>query len=422
MRRTGVRVAGAAVVVALAAAGARAQPAVSLPAAVETAVARHPAVAAARQALEAARARLDQVRAGRALQVAVVVQSAYGTTAVAPGAPAWTTTGEVQASVDLVNLLARYQVEQAEATVRAAEAALAQARQDTALAAAQAYFAVLRAQAVVTAREAAVARADAQVRQAEAQVRAGVAARADVLQAQAALAAAQVDLIAARNQVETALAELRSALGLPLTEPLDVAPGQPVPVPVLSREEALARSADRPDVRRAAFDVDAARAALALAEVQAGPVLRVAATSAADVLTGGPVTWQVAATVSYPVLDGGRAQAAVAEARANLAAAQARLAQVRQAAQLEALTAWVALADARARVDAARASEAAAAEALRAAEGRYQAGVGTIVEVLTARAALQSAVLARIQAEFDVQAAAVRLRYAVGQPVVGGER
>jgi outer membrane protein TolC len=405
--------------VAVAVAEAQAQPAVALRDAVEMALAHHPAVTAAQQALDAARARLAQVRAGLGPQVVIAVESAYGTVA-APAAPAWTTTGEVRASVDLVNPLTRHQVAQAEAAVRVAEAALAAARQDAALAAAQAYFAVLRAQAVVTAREAAVERAEAAVRQAEAQVQAGLAARADVLQAQAALAAAQVDLIAARNQVETALAQLRFAVGVPLTDPLGVLPGDPVPPPVFSREEALARSADRPDVRRAAFDVDAARAALALAEVEASAHLRVAATSSADVLNAGPLTWQLSATVTYPILDGGRAQAAVAEARANLAAAQARLVQARQAAELDALTAWVALADARARVEAARASEAAAAEALRAAEGRYQAGVGTIVEVLTARAALQSAVLARIQAEFDVQAAAVRLRYAVGQPVVGG--
>lgn len=419
MRRMAVRATAAAAVVALAAAGASAQPALSLPAAVEMALARDPGVAAAQQAVDAARARLAQVRAGTALQVTVVVESGYGTTAAAPGAPAWTTTGEVRASLDLVNPVVRHQLEQAEAAVRSAEASAEVARRAAALAAAQAYFAVLRAQAVVTAREAAVERARAQVRQAEAQVEAGVAARADVLQAQAALAAAQVDLLAARNQVETALAQLRSALGLSVLEPLAVLPDAAVPVPLVGRDEAVALSARRPEVRRAASDVDAARAALALAEAQARPTLSVAAATSADLLNAGPLTWRVAAAITYPVVDGGRAQAAVAEARAQLAAAELRLVQARRTAELEALTAWVALADARARVEAARTSEAAATEALRAAEGRYQAGVGTIVEVLAARAAFQSAVLARLQAEYDVQEAAVRLRHATGQPVVG---
>ncbi|TMJ10104.1 MAG: TolC family protein, partial [Bacillati bacterium ANGP1] len=117
---------------------------------------------------------------------------------------------------------------------------------------------------------------------------------------------------------------------------------------------------------------------------------------------------------------GGLARAAVAAARANLANAQAKEALTLQTAQVDALTAWVSLQDAMARVDATRASEAAATEALRAAEGRYQAGAGTIVEVLTARTALQSASLSRIQAEFDVQSAVLQLRYSIGRPVVGG--
>ena len=100
--------------------------------------------------------------------------------------------------------------------------------------------------------------------------------------------------------------------------------------------------------------------------------------------------------------------------------ARAKEALALQTAQVDALTAWVSLQDAMARVDATRASEAAATEALRAAEGRYQAGAGTIVEVLTARTALQSASLSRIQAEFDVQSAVLQLRYSIGRPVVGG--
>ena len=47
---------------------------------------------------------------------------------------------------------------------------------------------------------------------------------------------------------------------------------------------------------------------------------------------------------------------------------------------------------------------------------------GTIVEVLIARAAAESATLSRIQAEFDAQSASLRLRYVVGQPVIEGDQ
>ena len=263
-----------------------------------------------------------------------------------------------------------------------------------------------------------------EVRQAEAQVRAGIAARADVLQAQAARAAAQVDLIAARNQVETSFTGLRASMGLRLTDSVSVAAPAAPPVLAQSREQALAGASDRPEVVRAHADVAAAQAGLALAEVQAGPLLAVTTSSAYDVWKDPPTTnavvWSIGATVTYSLFDGGLARAAVAAARANLANAQAKETLALQTAQVDALTAWVSLQDAMARVDATRASEAAATEALRAAEGRYQAGAGTIVEVLTARTALQSASLSRIQAEFDVQSAVLQLRYSIGRPVVGG--
>ncbi len=404
---------------------AQAQAPVTLTGAVESALSQHPSVTAAQQALVAAQARLAQAQAGRNIQVALTAESSYGNTANIPpgGAGTTTTSATVSASLALINQQVHYQVKQAEAAVASAGAALAQARQDVALAAAQAYFSVLQAQAVVATREAAVAQADAQVRQADARVRAGVAARADVLQAQASLAAAQVELIAARNQVETTLAQLRAAMGRPLTDAAAVAPPPAPQIVPLSREQAIAGASDRPEVVRSQADIAAAQAALALAEVQARPLLTVATASSLDVLKDPKdVVWSIGATVTYDLIDGGRAQAAVAEARANVAAAQAKQAQALQSAQVDAFTAWVSLQDAQARVVAARASETAAAEALRAAEGRYQAGVGTIVEVLAARAASQSAGLSRIQAEFDVQTAVLRLRYAVGRPVVGGDR
>ncbi len=410
---------------AITVAWAQAPAPITLQAAVESALAQHPSVAAAQQALVAALARLAQARAGRNLQLAVTGETAYGNADNIPvGGPSTTTTSvTVAASVELVNLQTHYLIKEAEAGVASAEAALVKARQDAALAAGQAYFAVLEAREVVAARETAVAQAEAQVREAAARVRAGVAARADALQAQASLAAAQVDLIAARNQVETTLAQLRAAIGRPLTGSIDVAPPPPPPAVPVSREQALAAAADRPEVVRARADIAAAQAALALAEVQARPLFSVGTSSSVDVLKDPKeVIWSVGATVTLSLLDGGQAQAAVAEARADLAAAVAREAQALQTAQVDALTAWVALQDALARVTATRASEAAASEALRAAEGRYQAGVGTIVEVLTARTAFQTASLSRIQAEFDVQTAALQVRHALGRPVIGGDR
>lgn len=405
---------------------ASAQARVTLRGAVDTALTQHPSVAAAQQALVAAQARLVEAQAPQNIQITLTAQSSYGNASTIPsGGPATNTNGvPVAASMSLIDRQVYYTVKQAEAAVASLAASYAQARQDVALAAAQAYFSVLQAQAVVAAREAAVARAEAQVRQSAAQVRAGVAARADVLQAQATLAAAQVDLIAARNQVETARTQLQAAMGRPLTESVVVAPPTAPSVGPQSRDQVVAGAPHRPEVVRSQADVAGAEAALSLAQVRADPLFTMTAASSVDVLKDPTrqVVWTVGASVTYYLSDGGRAQATVAEARANLAAAQARQTQALQAAQVDAISAWISLQDAQARVVAGRASETSAAEALRAAEGRYQAGVGTIVEVLIARATAESAILSRIQAEFDAQSAALRLRYVVGQPVIEGNQ
>src|SRR5438132_3085180 len=345
-------------VVATSAGPADAQVPVTLQAAVSSALSQHPSVAVAQQALAVAQANLAEARAGRNIQLALVAGTSYGnssdTTTVVPTATS--SSVKVSASLELLNLQARYQIRQAEAAVSSAEASLVQARQSAALTAAQAYFSVLRAQAVVTTRQAAVAQAEAQVRQAEAQVRAGIAARADVLQAQAARAAAQVDLITARNQVETSFTGLRASMGLRLTDSVSVAAPAAPPVLAQSREQALAGASDRPEVVKAHADVAAAQAGLALAEVQAGPLLAVTTSSAYDVWKDPPTTnavvWSIGATVTYSLFDGGLARAAVAAARANLANAQAKETLALQTAQVDALTAWVSLQDAMARDDA----------------------------------------------------------------------
>lgn len=404
---------------------ASAQAPVTLRGAVDTALTQHPSVAAAQQALVAAQARLVEAQAAQNIQITLTAQSSYGNASTIPsGGPPTNTNGvPVAASMSLIDRQVYYTVKQAEAAVASLAASYTQARQDVALAAAQAYFSVLQAQAVVAAREAAVARAEAQVRQSAAQVRAGVAARADVLQAQATLAAAQVDLIAARNQVETARTQLQAAMGGPLTESVVVVPPTAPRVGPQSRDQVVAGAPHRPEVVRSQADVAGAEAALSLAQVRADPLFTMTAASSVDVLKDPTrqVVWTVGATVTYYLSDGGRAQATVAEARANLATAQAKQTQALQSAQVDAISAWISLQDAQARVVAGRASETAAAEALRAAEGRYQAGVGTIVEVLIARATAESAILSRIQAEFDAQSAALRLRYVVGQPVIEGD-
>jgi len=406
-------------------AGAQTQQTLTLEAAMTSAVDRHPSVVAASRAVQAAEARLVQARAGTSPQINVTGRAAVGTL----GSTGTPTGGETASShnVALGATLPLYdggisaqQVAQAQAGLDAARASLLVARQDAALTAAQSYFQVLRAQRTVEVREAAVQTAQAQVRQAEAFFRAGTAAQADVIRARAAAASAEAELVTARGQVETTIASLRSAMALPVGQPVTVAdPAVPAVLAIAAVDASTEAVRQRPEVQRAEADVRSAEAAVRLARIRAGTQVNVSANGSVQVTPDpGQTGWSVAATVSHPLFDGGRSKAAVQEATANLEAAGARREAAVLQIQTQAYQAAVGVASASARVEATRVSAEASQEALRVTEGRYQAGVGTLVEVLDAQSSAAQARVAAVQALYDLHLAVVSLQHALGRPLV----
>jgi len=404
---------------------AQAPPAVTLESAMGAAVDRHPTVMAAVEAVRAAEARVAAARAGTGVALSATARAAVGTVS-SGGVP---TGGDAAASHD-VSVGATYalydggirtlQIVQAQATLEAAEASLAAARQDIALAAGQAYFTVLRSLRTVEVREAALRFARGQVEQAEALVRAGTGARADVIRAQATAATAEAELVAARGQVEIAMVQLRSSIALPVAQPVAVAaPAPPAAVAVAPSDAAAQAARARPEVQRIDADVRNAEAALRIAELQAGLLVTVSANGVVQVSPNpGRVGWSLGANASFPILDGGAARAEVAAARATLAAARARREATLLQVQTQAYQAAATARDTPARIDALRVSLAAAEEALRVAEGRYRAGVGTLLDVLDAQTLATQARINAVQALYDLHLAVVTLQYAQGQPLV----
>jgi outer membrane protein len=399
---------------------------------VSTALSKNPQVNAAREAVVAAEQRVIQAGAGTLPTVSAVGSTSYGTTTQF-GPP--TSDPRSSSSVAITGTLPVYDngrtkitVDQAQANLAAARATLQQTSQDIALSAASAFFNVLKAQQVATVRAAQLEKAEGQLRQSEAQVRAGTAAEADVLQARAQAAQAQVDLLAARSQIDITKATLRSVLAMEVFSPLEVQDPTALAQTAISISADAAvkeAEADRPEIAKAIADVQSTTAALALAYAGSGLQVNVGLNGTYTILSTTPgssnsVCWAVTATLTFPVLDGGRAEAAVKEAQANLRAAEAKAESVRLTIRQDAYQAYLAAVQARANLVATEAAQVAAAAALQAAEGRYRAGVGTIVEVTTARATAAQAEVNAITARYDQQAALATLRHALGRGIVGG--
>jgi len=383
---------------------------------------RNPTIAVARQAVLVAEANIAVARSGRGPTVSAtgsVGQSGGGTTTSTSG---FSSSAGISTSYVIYDAgQTAVAVRQAEANLRSTRLALEVARQDVAQTVGLGFVSVLRADRAVAQREQVVRQNQELVRVAEGQFRAGVVARADVVRAQAGLAVAEGELIAARNGVDQARASLNTAIGFAPTAPLVVAAAPPVVPQVRVAAADLAGLVEqRAEVRRAQVDVEAAEAALALA--QAGNGLRVTLNGGVTQgLTGtGTTTYSVTSTISLPVSDAGRLQANVAAATANLTAARARVESARLTAQQQAVAALLSILNARARITSARAGLAFAQESLRLAQGRFAAGAGPLLEVTDAQTVLVQAEVALATAEYDEAAGIISLRYALGRSVTDG--
>jgi outer membrane protein TolC len=383
---------------------------------------RNPAVVAARQAVQAADASIALARSGRGptLTASGSVGTSGGGTGTGSNQGFGTSASIGGSYVIYDGGQIQYAVRQAEANARAARLSLEITRQDVAQTVALAYVSVLRAARAVQQREQVVVQNRELVRLAEGQFRAGVVARADVVRAQAGLAAAEGDLIAAQNAVDQAYASLNQSVGSSPLTPIAVAGAPPTPRVTVAATELAGLVEQRPEIRRGLVQIEAAEAALLLAQAGGGLRVTLDGRVTQSLTPNTQTTYSIGSGINFPLSDAGRTQAQVSQASANLAVARANIETTRLAVQQQATSALLSIFNARARTTSAQAQLAFAQESLRLAQGRYAAGAGPFLEVVDAQTALVQAEVALAAAQFDELAGVISLRYAIGRSVVDG--
>jgi outer membrane protein TolC len=125
--------------------------------------------------------------------------------------------------------------------------------------------------------------------------------------------------------------------------------------------------------------------------------------------------WDASVNINWPVFDGGRVRAEVAEASAAARAVQARLDEFDALLEVEVRQRLAELAASRTAIAAAADGVGAAAEARRVAGERFAAGVATSTDVLDTQVALLQAELDRAQALANARVAEARFVRAVGR-------
>ncbi|MBI4629324.1 MAG: TolC family protein, partial [Candidatus Rokubacteria bacterium] len=125
--------------------------------------------------------------------------------------------------------------------------------------------------------------------------------------------------------------------------------------------------------------------------------------------------WELNLGLTWSIFDGGNRIARYREARAAYDAAQARVKAKELDISREVEQTQLSLAETEERIQAAQAAVASAQENFRLAQGRFDAGVGTILELTDAQLALTQAQNTEAQALADYRIAIARLERALGR-------
>ena len=125
--------------------------------------------------------------------------------------------------------------------------------------------------------------------------------------------------------------------------------------------------------------------------------------------------WVFGATVNVPIFSGGLTEGRVAEARANLRGLQADERTLRQQIGLEVRRALLDVQRASQSIDVSERAARQATENLALAEGRYETGVGNVIELTDAQVQRTSAEADHVSALYDYQVAVAALEQAMGR-------
>lgn len=315
------------------------------------------------------------------------------------------------------------QIGQAKANYRSMLSAEEQAYNEMKETATTGYFNMLNATNMKALRQESVDRLQAHLDNVIAQYNVGIVARADVLRSEVELANAQQNYITASNEYDVAEATLNNIIGTPLGTTLLLKDRLQYEPYENDMAYCLAYSEQhRPELKQAEYGVDAAEAALVVARSGHMPKVYASASNswASESWPGDDnEEWQVGVTASMNVFDSGVTWSKIHAAQENLAKAKESQRQIKDNVELEVRTDYLNLREAEKRITTTQVAVASAEEDYHIAVVRYQAGVGTNIDVMDAQEALTQAKTNYYQAlyNYNTSKAALNTSMGVGVPV-----
>ncbi len=318
----------------------------------------------------------------------------------------------------------RADVEEAKQTLIAANFTHNFAIQNVILKVQQAYYQFLNAKALAQSQESDLKRAQANLDAAEQRHDAGVATIADVLQARTALSQAQLSLDTTRGTIQILRGVLAVAIGVgpAIAETLEVVDDLPAALPLDQTSEQVAplirqAMAMRPDLDAARSEVFASQAHIRSARAERLPTIEFETNvDRLYFLNVSGVTNNYLATLAirFPLFDGFSRAFDVLQAKEEEEAARARVASLQQQVGLQVWTSYFNLDTAKQKIRTAQSLLKSAQESYDVALGRYQEGVGSILDLLSAQSALQDAKSQEVQTRTEWLLAVAQLAHDTG--------
>ncbi len=285
----------------------------------------------------------------------------------------------------------------------------------------RAYFGVLQAQAYVTVANQTVGARQTLTNQVNALARAQLKSQVDVSFAEVNLSEAQLLLIRSQDAVRRAYADLARALGndQPATYQLAEVPAPPPPAPDPAGLIAEAIQ-DRPELKDLRLRYQAAQSfEQAEADLKRPDVSLVAVGGGLPYLDQTPrVTPHeyegVGVNVNIPIFNGHLFSARRQAAEYQAVAANQRIRDLQQQIERDVRAAWITASTAYQRIPVTEQLLRQAQLALDLAQGRYQLGLASIVEVTQAQLNLTQAQIENVSAKYDYESAYAELQYTTG--------
>jgi outer membrane protein len=316
-------------------------------------------------------------------------------------------------------------VGEAKANYQAADANYIATLQNLALSVETAYYNMQGALWVLEVAKDTLKQADFHLEMAQARNDVGLVPRSDVLKAATAQADARLAVIQAQAQLETARATLASLMGLPSDSMLQLVAANrefvPPQLPDWASNWAKAQES-LPEIKLAFQDSESFRYAYLGAKAAYLPT--VSASGTAGLFDSGNwpnrQEWSAGLTLRVPIFTGYARKYLARQAKESWESSQANFQATVLSSEKAAYGARITLDAAIQAVPAAEAYVASAQENMDVANGQYKNGLGSMLDVNDALAALSAAKLRLIQARLNVATATVAWKRATGVDLLEG--